>query len=315
MNRLVIPSIVATIGEGGGGGSDIHNLGWYTTQAALTTAHPTAEDGDWAIVGSTDTVWVWDSDSNTWVDTDKKGQVTSVNGQTGDVIIPDELPSQTGQNGKSLITNGTNVSWQNVQEVQEQNNDDLIKFWYGTQNEYDALDTYDPNTNYIITDNDQTLSTLLATQQEFDSNAQNKAATPYQVNNALTVKQDTLVSGTNIKTINNTSVLGSGNIQVQPLTNIQTLTTASTELVTNTIYNGGELASVTLTLPATIPADFTVQVEFSSGTTVTTFTAPASLYFNGDACENGVFTPIASKRYCMMIISDGINVQGFVAEK
>lgn len=72
---------------GGGGGSDPHNLGWYATQSALETAHPTAEDGDWAIVGSTDTVWVWDSDNNEWKDTDQKGQVESVNGQTGTVVL------------------------------------------------------------------------------------------------------------------------------------------------------------------------------------------------------------------------------------
>ena len=35
------------------------------------------------------------------------------------------------------------------------------------------------------------------------------------INNALNGKQDTLVSGTNIKTINNTSILGSGNIEIQ----------------------------------------------------------------------------------------------------
>ena len=127
--------------------------------------------------------------------------------------------------------------------------------------------------------------------------------------------QDALESGTNIKTINNTSLLGSGNISVQPATTVETLTTTSVELASNTIYNGGELASVTLTLPNSIPADFICQVEFTSGTTPTTFTAPATLYFNGDACESGVFTPIASKRYCILIITDGVNPLGFVYEK
>ena len=61
---------------GGGGGSDQHNLGYYATPEALREAHPTAESGDWAIVGSTDTVWVWDEDSTDWVDTDTKGEVT-----------------------------------------------------------------------------------------------------------------------------------------------------------------------------------------------------------------------------------------------
>lgn len=77
---------VRTTGQGGGGG-DQHNLGWYATQSALETAHPTATAGDWAIVGSTDTVWIWDTDTNAWKDSDQKGQVASVNGKTGAVII------------------------------------------------------------------------------------------------------------------------------------------------------------------------------------------------------------------------------------
>ena len=54
----------------GGGSGDQHNLGYYATQAALEEAYPTAEAGDWAIVGATDTVWVWDTDNSEWVDTD-----------------------------------------------------------------------------------------------------------------------------------------------------------------------------------------------------------------------------------------------------
>lgn len=77
---------VRVVGSGGGSG-DQHNLGWYATQSALETAHPTAEEGDWAIVGETDTVWVWDSDNDEWKDTDQKGQVESVNGKTGVVVL------------------------------------------------------------------------------------------------------------------------------------------------------------------------------------------------------------------------------------
>lgn len=61
---------------GGGGGSDVHNLGWYATPTALRTAHATAENGDFAIVGSTDTVWVWDEDSTDWVDSGAKPSST-----------------------------------------------------------------------------------------------------------------------------------------------------------------------------------------------------------------------------------------------
>lgn len=95
---------------GGGGGSDPHNLGFYADLTALQTAHPTGSDGDFAILGSTDTVWVWDSGTSAWKDTDTKGQVTSVNGQTGAVTV-DTLPSQTGNAGKFLTTDGTDASW------------------------------------------------------------------------------------------------------------------------------------------------------------------------------------------------------------
>jgi hypothetical protein len=42
------------------------NKGYYATASALTSAHPTANNGDYAIVGDTDTVWIWDSDSSAW---------------------------------------------------------------------------------------------------------------------------------------------------------------------------------------------------------------------------------------------------------
>jgi hypothetical protein len=110
-------NLVADITGGGGGGGDQHNLGYYATQAALEEAHPTAEAGDWAIVGATDTVWIWDTDNSEWVDSDQKGQVTSVNGQTGAVTVS-EVPSQTGQSGKFLTTDGTDASWATVNALQ-----------------------------------------------------------------------------------------------------------------------------------------------------------------------------------------------------
>lgn len=71
----------------GGGSSDTHNKGFFATQAALEEAYPTGEAGDYAIVGATDTVWIWDEDSSAWVDTDTKGQVESVNAKTGEVVL------------------------------------------------------------------------------------------------------------------------------------------------------------------------------------------------------------------------------------
>lgn len=79
------------------GGGDEHNKGYFADLTALQTAYPTGADGDYAILGSTDTVWVWDSGTNAWVDTDTKGEVTSVNGQTGAVSlsIPDAVQYST----------------------------------------------------------------------------------------------------------------------------------------------------------------------------------------------------------------------------
>lgn len=96
-----------------GSSGDPHNLGWYATASALQTAHPTATAGDWAIVGATDTVWIWDTDANIWKDSDTKGQVTSVNGATGAVTIGanDVLPTQTGYSGRVLGTDGFVAGW------------------------------------------------------------------------------------------------------------------------------------------------------------------------------------------------------------
>lgn len=44
-------------------------VGWYPNYEALYAAHDTGYDGNWAIMGDTDTIWVWDSDTGVWKDT------------------------------------------------------------------------------------------------------------------------------------------------------------------------------------------------------------------------------------------------------
>lgn len=96
-----------------------------------------------------------------------------------------------------------------------------------TQAQYDALvtaGTVQQDTYYIITDAQAGDLTNYYTKSETNTLLGGKAdtATTYtktETDNAITAatstKQDTLVSGTNIKTINNTSILGSGNIDIQ----------------------------------------------------------------------------------------------------
>lgn len=46
--------------------------GWYATPEALKAAVPVGENGWWAVVGTTDTIWTWDSDTGAWVNTQTK---------------------------------------------------------------------------------------------------------------------------------------------------------------------------------------------------------------------------------------------------
>ena len=89
-----------------------------------------------------------------------------------------------------------------------------------TQAQYDALEVKEPNTYYVITDATAADMTNYYDKTETDDLLDAKAdtATTYtkaQTDTALATKQDALVSGTNIKTINNESILGEGNIEIQ----------------------------------------------------------------------------------------------------
>jgi hypothetical protein len=42
--------------------------GWFETEGVLTAAVPNGAKGDWAIVGSTNSIWLWDGSANVWVE-------------------------------------------------------------------------------------------------------------------------------------------------------------------------------------------------------------------------------------------------------
>ena len=50
--------------------------GWYATPEALKTAVPVGENGWWAVVGTTDTIWTWDSDTGVWKDSVQKADLS-----------------------------------------------------------------------------------------------------------------------------------------------------------------------------------------------------------------------------------------------
>ena len=85
-----------------------------------------------------------------------------------------------------------------IYDIQDQHASKTVEL---TQAEYDGLAVKDPNTFYIITDAQGGDLSNYYTKGETDT--------------LLGDKQPTLVSGTNIKTINNESLLGEGNIDIQ----------------------------------------------------------------------------------------------------
>ncbi|SFS30851.1 hyaluronate lyase N-terminal domain-containing protein [Lutibacter maritimus] len=59
--------------------ADPLNLGYYATESALRAAHPTGIEGNYAIVGATDTVWIWDVDTPDWVDSGSAAGLLPIN--------------------------------------------------------------------------------------------------------------------------------------------------------------------------------------------------------------------------------------------
>lgn len=80
-------------------------------------------------------------------------------------------------------------------------------------------------------------------------------------------------------------------------------------------YTNG-LPELTLTLNSsnsfTDDSEFHISVIFKSGTTATTITNTAGVYFTGDDCDSGVLTPVASKVYEIGIWWNGLSLQGVV---
>lgn len=69
-----------------------HDKGYFANPAALQEAVPTGVDGDYAIVGTTDTIWTWDSDTQAWVDSHKATDLSNyyTKGETDNLLSQKE---------------------------------------------------------------------------------------------------------------------------------------------------------------------------------------------------------------------------------
>lgn len=115
--------------------------------------------------------------------------------RVGDVVI-----SGGGADVDNRTINNNEDNELQAIAVVDEGSASYTKTWSGTLAEYEALgDVHDPDTLYYI----------------LDDSVGGNVYTKDEVDALLLEKQDTLVSGTNIKTINNQSILGSGNINIQ----------------------------------------------------------------------------------------------------
>ena len=102
----------------------------------------------------------------------------------------------------------------------------------------------------------------------------------------------------------------SGNSNAGLIANITTITetTAAITPDNNTEYRCGEVTSVTITLPEDMPDDYAAYIVFTSGTTAAEAVYPDTIEWSGDDVIDGVFIPVASRRYNIGIWYDGVNV-------
>lgn len=84
--------------------------GYFETDTALKAAHPIGQVGWWAIVGSTDTIWVWDDTTSTWLNSGNQTDLSNYYTKTqadaefpaGTIVLESEDPTLVPLNADTL---------------------------------------------------------------------------------------------------------------------------------------------------------------------------------------------------------------------
>jgi|LakMenE01Jun11ns_1017448.scaffolds.fasta_scaffold9959199_16 hypothetical protein len=129
------------------------------------------------------------------------------------------------------------------------------------------------------------LSEELNSLDSIDESLETKISTEDSINDAvdasletsLLSKQNTLVSGTNIKTINGTSLLGSGNISITGVANPITL---STKVGSNLIGTTNQISAFVLIPAGTINTNNSIYIRNLLTKTAGSTTSTARIYIN-----------------------------------
>lgn len=123
---------------------------------------------------------------------------------------------------QDLLVSGTNIKTINGQDILGSGNLDIS----GGTTDYNQL-TNKPQINSVELSGNKSLEDLgiptktseLTNDSGFLTSIPDEYVTETELNAGLGNKQDTLVSGTNIKTVNGESLLGSGNIDIESVSN------------------------------------------------------------------------------------------------
>ena len=173
-----------------------------------------------------------------------EGAVSSVNGQTGEVVLTadslnvyNKTEIDTALNGKQgKLSAGYPLT------LDEQNNLSLAPEGYATKEELATKQDSLISGHNIKTINGQDVlgqgDIEISGGGTVDSELSETSENPVQnkvITTALNGKQDSLVSGTNIKTINGNSILGEGNIEITGGTVDTTMSDTSENAVQNKV--------------------------------------------------------------------------------
>lgn len=136
-----------------------HDKGYYANPSALEEAVPTGVDGDYAIIGTTDTIWTWDSDTQAWVDSHKATDLSNyyTKGET-DNLLSQKEPNITAKGSDTASDNfyyGGRKQW--------------IDLLYKVRNT--ALSGLDTSTAQAITATDTILAAMGKLQAQITENS------------------------------------------------------------------------------------------------------------------------------------------------
>lgn len=187
-----------TLADGTGNAGDVYTVSVAGTQN-LGSGNITFSLGDWAVYSG-----------SVWQKSDNSDDVVSVNGQQGTVVLDADDISDSGTTNK-WATAGEKTKLSFITVTQAVDLDDIETKANGAVQTTRTLSTTAPLTG----GGDLSANRTLAITQSSTSTDGYLSSTDW---NTFNGKQATLVSATNIKTINSNSLLGSGDLSIPVLT-------------------------------------------------------------------------------------------------